>query len=56
MLDDIIQLQLHRDKLDTTKFDKPSTLLHNIATADRPLKEQVIATHISHFPTKAQST
>ena len=52
MLHDITQLRLHGDKKDTVKFDKPSTLPHNIATVDRPPKEQVIATHISCFPTQ----
>ena len=35
-------------------FDKPSTLPHNIATVDKPPKEQVIAAHTSRFPTKTQ--
>ena len=35
MLDDIVQLRLHGDKLDTMTFDKPSTLPHNIATVDK---------------------
>ena len=39
----------------TLKFDKPSTLLHNIATVDKPPNEQVIAAHTSRFPTKTQS-
>ena len=52
MLDDIVQLRLHGDKLDTMTFDKPSTLPHNIATVDKPPKEQVIAAHISRFRTK----
>ena len=56
MLDDIVQLQLYGDKLDTMKFDKLNTLPHNITTVDKPPKEQVIATHILRFPTKTQST
>ena len=52
MLDYIVQLQLHGDKLNTMTFDKPSTLPHNIAIIDKPPKEQVIATHTSHFSTK----
>ena len=36
------------------KLDKPSTLPHNIATVDKPPKEQVIATHISCFPKHTQ--
>ena len=55
MLDDIVQLRLHGDKLDTVKFDKPSTLPHNIATVDKPPKEEVIAAHITRFPTKTQN-
>ena len=50
MLEDVIQLRLHGHKLDTMQFDKTSTLPHNIATVDKPTKEQVIATHISRFP------
>ena len=50
MLKDVIQLRLHGHKLDAVKFDKPSTLAYNITTVDKPPKEQVIATHISHFP------
>ena len=56
MLDDIVQVQLHGDKLDTITFNKPSTLPHNIATVDKPPKEQVITAHTSCFPTKTQST
>ena len=55
MLDDIVELRLHGDKLDTMTFDKPSTLPHNIATVDKPPKEQVIAAHTSRFPTKTHS-
>ena len=51
MLDDIIQLRLHGNKPDTVTFAKPSTLPHNIATIDKPPKEQVIAAHTSRFPT-----
>ena len=51
MLDDIVQLRLHGDKLDTMTFDK---LPHNIATVDKSPKEQVIAAHTSRFPTKTQ--
>ena len=52
MLDDIVQLRLHGDKLATMAFNKRSTLPHNIATVDEPPKEQGIAAHISRFPTK----
>ena len=55
MLDDIVQLRLHGDKLDTMVFDKPSILPHNNATVDKPPKEQVIAAHTSRFPTKTHS-
>ena len=41
MLEDVIQLQVHEHKLNTGKFDKPSTLPHNITTVDKPPKEQV---------------
>ena len=53
----IVQLRLHGDKLDTMTFDKPSTLPLNIATVDKPPKEQVI-THItfSHKNTQAFDT
>ena len=54
MLEDIIQLRLHGHKLDTKQFDKPSALPHNIATVDKPPKEQVIDSHISHFPKHTQ--
>ena len=54
MLEDVIQLRLHGHKLDTMQFDKPSMLPHNTATADKPPKEHVIATHISRFPKHTQ--
>ena len=54
MLEDVIQLQLYGHKLDTMKFDKPSTLPHNIATVDKPPKEQVIATYVSRFSKHTQ--
>jgi len=44
MLDEI-KLWLYGNKLDTVTFAKPSTLPHNIATIDKPPKEQEITAH-----------
>ena len=55
MLDDIVLLRLCGDKLDIVKVNKPRALPHNIATVDKPPKEQIIAAHTSRFPTKTQN-
>ena len=36
--------------------DKLNTLLYNIATADKPAKEEVIATHQSRVPHRSNTT
>ena len=39
----------------TVTYNKPHTLPHNIATADKPPKEEVNATHQSHFPHRSST-
>ena len=55
MLDNIVQLRILGDRLDTVTYDKPHTLPHNIATADKPPKEEIIATHQSRFPHRSST-
>ena len=43
---------LTKDTQDLQDYDKPDTIPKNIATVERPLKDEVIAQHISRFPTQ----
>ena len=56
MMEDVIQFRLGDKKLDIIDYDTPSTIPHNIATIERPPKEDVIAKHTSRFPSHSQNT
>ena len=38
-----------------TRTIKPDPISQNIASIERPSKEQIVAQHISRFPTQAHS-
>ena len=54
MMEDVVHTRMDRDKHELFDYDIPDTIPRNIASVERPSKEQVIAQHISRFP--AQST
>ena len=56
MMEDIIQFRLHDKRHDMIEYDTPSTIPHNIATIERPPKQEVIALHTSRFPSHLQFT
>ena len=62
MMEDIIQLRLNEDQLRLNEdrqelfhYAKPDFIQQNIASIERPSKEQVIAQHISRFPKSMQN-
>ena len=54
MMEDVVQLRLHEDRQELFDYDKPDFIPQNIASIERPSKEQAIAQHISRFPTQSQ--
>ena len=56
MMEDIIQFRLDDKRHDMIDYNTPSTIPHNIATIERPPKQDVIAQHTSRFPSHSQDT
>jgi len=50
MMNDILELRTHGKQQDTLDFDMALTFPQNIATIERPPKDEVIAKHTSRFP------
>ena len=55
MMEDVLQLRMDRDKQKLFDYDTPDTIPQNIASVERPSKEQVIAQHISRFPAQSKT-
>ena len=49
MMEDVIQFRLDDKTHDMIDYDTPSTIPCNIATIDRPPKEDIISRHKSSF-------
>ena len=55
MMEDVVQLRLDEHRQELFDYDKPDCMPHNIARIERPPKRDVIAQHISRFPTQSHS-
>lgn len=55
MMEDIVQLRLNEHRQELFDYDKPDFIPQNIASTDRPSKDQLVTQHISRFPTQSQS-
>ena len=55
MMEDVAQLRLNERRRELLDYDKPDSIPQNIASIERPSKEQVVAQHISRFSTQAHS-
>ena len=53
MMEDIVQLRLNEHRQELFDYDKPDFIPQNIASTDRPSKYQLVAQHISRFPTQS---
>ena len=49
MMNDIIELRTHGKQQDTQDYNKTLTSPQNIATTERPPKDEIIAKHTSRF-------
>ena len=56
IMEDVIQFRLDDKTHDMIDYDTPSTIPCNIATIDRPPKEDIILRHKSRFPSHSQQT
>ena len=54
MMEDV-QFRLDEHRLELFDYDKPDCIPHNIASIEQPPKQDVIAQHISRFPTQSLS-
>ena len=52
MMEDVVQLRLdeHQQELHVFDYDKLEFIPQNIASIERPPKQDIIAQHISRFP------
>ena len=55
MMEDVVQLRLDEHRQELFDYDKPHCIPHNIASIERRPKQDVIAQHISRFPTQSHS-
>ena len=55
MMEDVVQLRLDEHRQELFDYDNPDCISHNIASIERPPKQDVIAQHISRFPTQSHS-
>ena len=55
MMEDVVQLRLDKHRQELFDYDKPDCIPHNIASIERPSKQDVIAQFISRFPTQSHS-
>ena len=54
MMEDV-QLRLDEHRQELFDYDKPDCIPHNIASIERPPKQDIIVQHISRFPTQSHS-
>ena len=55
MMEDVAQLPLNEHRRELLNYDKPDSIPQNIASIERPSKEQVVARHIYRFPVQSYS-
>ena len=55
IMEDVAQLRLNECRQELLDYDKPDSISQNIASIERPSKEQVVAQHISRFPAQAHT-
>ena len=56
MMEDVIQFRLDDKTHDMIDYNTPSTIPCNIATIERPPKEDIVSRHKSRFPSHSQQT
>ena len=55
IMEDVVQLRLDEHRQELFDYDKPDFIPQNIASIERPLKQEVITQHTSSFPTRLHS-
>ena len=55
MMEDVIQLTLDEHRQELFYYDKPDCIPNNIASIERPPKQDVITQHISRYRTQSHS-
>ena len=51
MMDDVIQLRISDNRHDMQEYNLPDSIPKNIASVQKPSKEDVIQAHITRFQT-----
>ena len=56
MMEDVAQLRLNERRRELLDYDKPDSIPQNVASIERPSKEQVVVKHISRFSATNHTT
>ena len=55
LLDDVLEVRQHPDRLDIHNFEVPDNIPKNIALIEKPPKQQAVDAHITRFTKHPQN-